>query len=45
MGGGGEDGLQERGDSDRDGKWEGEVKTVYRKEETQIEMRNERGWE
>ena len=44
MGGGRKDDIWE-GDTDGDGKWEGEVKTVYRREETQIEMRTERGWE
>ena len=43
MGGGGKDGIWEGGDSNRDEKWEGEVKTVYGRVETQIEMENGMG--
>ena len=42
MGWGDEDGICEGGDLNRDEKWEGEVKTVYGRVETQIEMRNGR---
>ena len=35
--------YMEGGDSNRDEKWEGEVKTVFGRVETQIEMRNGRG--